>query len=288
MSELCAHCQGTGRILIDDITMKECVCAFAKAVRTHLGDIALASVLDESPFFTMDEEGGTDLTLQNLLIKSYWEDLVPHLKLVLIRKGLRFKFLVTTDQRILGVYLGKESYAARSKNKRDEVEVYNGLGDLLGADQDLVIVRLGVQSYKNQALPGILKEALLLRGITRKAIWLLEEPDNKFGPGHIAYNEDVAEYIRKHFSVVSIQGDDRHLTDRYVADESPGLSVDEPEAKVERAQESAFDVATSAVFAAETPSKSKYKPKPKFKSKSSKQAQGMSLSDIDKAFEESK
>ncbi len=203
----CLRCGGTGKIQVDEFTIKQCICIFARAMKEHLGaEIALAPYLSPSPLFVAgDPDPAVDRTKDNLFLKGYWADLLPHFKASLVGKGLFFQFKIVTDAFLKTVYVGDDSYKARAKSKRDEMKTHNSLIDIVGPDNDLVILRLGFLGYKNIAMPGILKEALMLRAAASKATWLVEDPDQGyFGPGHLAYSEDVAEDIERRFTVVDI------------------------------------------------------------------------------------
>jgi len=208
----CSKCGGTGRIEIDDLTVRQCLCAFARAMKEHLGaEIALAKSLQTSPLFVAgDPEPSVDRTKDNLFLKGYWQDLLPHFKSALVGKGLFFSFTVVKDEKLKTVYVGDESYKARSKNKRDDIQTHNSLGDIVGPEIDLAIIRLGFLGHPNRAMPGIIKETIMLRDAPSKATWLIEDPDQGyFGPGHLSYSEELAEYIDAHFEVVDLTNKSR-------------------------------------------------------------------------------
>lgn len=190
---VCEKCGDTGKIPIDDMNVKQCVCAYARALKAHLGpEIAGATLLDRSPFFDPD---GEDYTTKNLFIKAYWTDLLPHLKWALGCKGPMFRFRVLTDERLKTIYVGAESYLSRARSKRDDLVTYNSLNDLVGEDLELIIIRLGHLGHKNIAMPGVLKESLMLREVALKPTWLIESPQAPYVPGHFAYSEDTYDYI---------------------------------------------------------------------------------------------
>ena len=212
MADPCEKCGGSGWIIVDDATRRKCICAYAKELRQHLGeDIATAPTLKHSPLYVPDK---SDLTLSNLFIRSYWQDLLPHLKWALTFKTPAFKFIQVTDEKLKTVYVGAESYVARAKGTRDDVSTFNSLADLVGRQFNLVIIRLGFLGYRNQAMPGILKEALLLRESLNLATWIVEEPNSIFGPGHRSFSDEVQKYIREHFEVLQIRGEERVLPAR--------------------------------------------------------------------------
>lgn len=230
MPDPCAKCGGSGHILVDDLHVRQCLCSFVKDMKAHMGlEIAAAPVLDVSPLLVL---GGDDLTEECLFIKSTWWDLLPHLKWVLFHKGLRFRYRITTDEKLVTIFLGKEAYNARARGKRDETETFNSLADLIGEDFNLVIVRLGYLGYPNKAAPGVLKEALMLRETMGRPTWLIESPDSIWGEGHRSYNQEVGDYVLERFREVAIKGQDLQGT---AAPDGDDVSLDDaPIQPVER------------------------------------------------------
>ena len=196
------------RVPEDDSRVLQCICSYAKTLKAYLGpEIASADNITRSPLYALGEKGGApkiDRSTENLFLKAYWSDLLPHLKWTLACKGPMFRYRVVTDEKIKTVFLGNESYRGRAKDVRDDIVTYNSIGDLVGPDLDLVILRLGFLGYKNVAMPGILKEALMLRESAMKPTWIVEVPSSLFGYGHFSYNEDVGSYIERTFQVVNL------------------------------------------------------------------------------------
>ncbi len=228
---LCLKCGGTGKIQVDDLTVTQCICAFARAMKEHLGsEIALApNIRDSLLFIAARPEPKVDRTKDNLFLKGYWVDLLPHIKAALVGRGLFFRFKVVTDEKLKTVWLGNESYTSRAKGKRDEIETNNSLTDLVGPDIDLVIVRLCTLGHPNRAMPGIIKETIMLRDTSTKATWLVEDPDKGyFGPGSFSYSEELAEYVDRHFEVVDITDKKRTPIREPVETVIEDVSVDAP------------------------------------------------------------
>jgi hypothetical protein len=207
----CPLCGGAEVIYVNDFDVDTCRCLKARLIKQHLGsEIASAPTILRSPVFVVkDDEVRVDRTKDNLFIKAPWQDVLPHLKWVFYCKGTRFRFRIVTDEKIRTVFVGNESYRARSKSTRDDVTTFNSLGDLVGSDFDLIIIRLGLLGHKNVAAPGALKEALMLREVACLPTWIVEQPNNPFGPGCHTYSEDVADYIERLFEVVNLTRKDR-------------------------------------------------------------------------------
>jgi len=217
--------------------MQSCVCVYNKRVVLRLGpEIAMAKLGQESPLYQPAVEHGEppviDRTKNNLILKGWWSAILSHFKWTFICKfntvGLEgFSFTVVTDEKLRNVWFGKESNQARSKKQRaDEIATYNTIEDLIGPMHTLAIIRLGFLGWKNQAMGGILKEALMVRQALRLPTWLVEEPDSPFEEGHYTWSRDVADYIRDRFEVFPIEGGGPGLTDDDV-----GLSVDDETTK---------------------------------------------------------
>jgi len=115
-----------------------------------------------------------------------------------------FRFLLITDERIKNVFVGNESAKVKPKEERDTTKSFNCLADLV-CDHDLVVVLLGFLGHKNVAMPGALKEALMLREVAQKATWIVDKMDYPFGIGHHSYSEDVSDYIFSHFQCLDIE-----------------------------------------------------------------------------------
>lgn len=225
----CAKCNYTGYLHVegDDARVAQCICAYAKTLKAYLGpEIAAAPTITRSPLYTLGKRGEPptiDRTPDNLFIKSYWTDLLPHVKWALACKGPLFRYRVVTDEKLRTVWVGNESYKQRAKSERDEVVTFNGLADLVGPELDLVVIRLGFLGYKNIAMPGILKEALMIREAAGKPTWLVEVPSSIFGYGHFSYNEDVGGYVERLFEVVNL------VRERSEQDAPHGFGLDQEE-----------------------------------------------------------
>src|SRR5579863_807875 len=121
---VCGICQGAGVITVDDLTDCLCQCARTRMMRAHLGpEIASAKKIDASPLFqrgaTPTDPPVADRTKENLFIQGRWVELISHFRYALICKGLMFRFLVITDEKIKTVFVGAESYKERTREERD-------------------------------------------------------------------------------------------------------------------------------------------------------------------------
>lgn len=204
----CPRCNDLGYVQSDDsdATVKQCVCAYARALKVHLGpEIAGAPLITSSPLY---DHGVTDRTGDDLHLRGEWHaNVLPHLKWALGCKGPSFRFRVVTDEKLKNVYVGAESYQARARQKNKE-EVVNSLSDLVVGDISLLIIRLGFLGHTNRAMAGVLKETLMLREAASRATWLVDSPDNRWEIGHRAWSEEVSSYVTRRFESLNLTGGD--------------------------------------------------------------------------------
>lgn len=206
----------------DNLKARPCRCIQARMLKQFLGPgIAMAETIRSPLFQPGNGEPLIDRTKENLFVKATWKELTKHLKWVLacqFNLNPNFKFRIITDEQILRVRLGQESYTQRAKGVRDRLDTLNNLNDLVGGF-DLLIIRLGWVGHKNIALAGWLKETLGLREVELKPTWVNEEPGAYFGDGHHAWSPDVDDYIQEHFDAVDLRQQD---------------DIDNPQAPVDR------------------------------------------------------
>lgn len=207
-SPVCSKCQDKKYLPVDEHTVRACICTYVTALKNHLG-IELATAVtppNGSPLLKPNEDKvgfEVDLTSKNLFIRGHWDEVRGHLKWALGCKGVSFNFRLTTDERLKAIYLGQEAYASRSRKSRDEKETYNNLSDFVGPDYKLVILRLGFLGYKNQAMPGILKEALMLRESLKLPTWVVEDITTPFNQTY-SYSLEVESYLMSKYQVITL------------------------------------------------------------------------------------
>lgn len=191
---------------------QQCICAFAQAVKRRLGDeISLSQpVRYNSPLLVADDTGKllVNRSTENLFIKCWWSDFKSHFRLLAVnllqRQKLQWYWQFVTDERLKNLYLGNEAHRSKSRKKQEDSDSYNCISDFIGPMFDLVVIRLGYLGWKNQAMAGILKEALLIRQAASKPTWILEQPCSVFREGHFSWSFDVDEFVKSNFEVVDL------------------------------------------------------------------------------------
>ncbi len=210
--KVCEICDGFGSQQTGENSFRECACVYRRRLRAALGhEIACARTVFESPLYSPGVVPGdpptVDLTGENLKIRGIWQDILSHFKWSLGCKlgdtQFHFTWRLETDERLRTVWVGSEAYGSRSRKKRDDMETFNNLSDLIG-HCDLVVIRLGHLGYPNRAMPGILKEALMMREVAEKATWVVEELSKPFCQDHFAWDSDVAEHIDRNYRLLDL------------------------------------------------------------------------------------
>jgi hypothetical protein len=162
----------------------------------------------ESPLYVPRKKGETEPSVNrscdNLYIKGITRrGLLAHLKLIVICQPLSYHLI--DDAFLLEVYLGKQQYTNRPKELRETLRTYNSINDLIGSEFDLVIITVGIQSYKNVSSPSQLLEALKRRrDVYDRATWILEPPGSNW---HLSRDSDVDQYLKDHFEMIELESE---------------------------------------------------------------------------------
>lgn len=180
----CERCDGRGHTQQagDDspVVLVECTCNYARCKRAFLGDeLFEAPRLVESPL-------GPELTARNVRITGEWSTVAPHLRRALgVRwhrarlAGDAFSFAVVTDWQIVN----------SSVTVRKDLPA---LHELMTAEKDLIILRVGRLGHPNKAAGGYLHEALMNRA---GPLWFVDTPRRPFRSGHLSFSDDAADHI---------------------------------------------------------------------------------------------
>ncbi len=237
-TKTCDRCGGSGKIYVDDLNVRECLCLYRKSLAAHLlaqfgPAVKTAKPVYDSPLYREPTSPGlpsdVDKTGTNLFLKGWWPDLLGHFRWALGSKGPLYPFAVTTDERVRTVYVGNESYTARPRKVREDVETFNSLHDLIGVQHKLVILRLGFLGYSNKAVAGAILESLRIREVGAVATWVVEEPNSIFGPGHLSYSHELAEYLSRFEEIDLVRDPDRPVAPRGLLTSETGMLLDHEE-----------------------------------------------------------
>lgn len=150
-------------------------------------EIFKAPTTKDTPLY---QKGGEDLTRKHLHIVAELPVLWSHLKYVLWEKGDSFFYRSTYDSQLCNAWLGQDSQ-------------YDNMSEIV-VGPDLLVILLGIQGYRNVALPAQILEALRVRVLEGAPVWVVTSPYVPLGEGHIAWSQSLENYMREHLRVVSL------------------------------------------------------------------------------------
>ena len=173
----CKRCGGTGHIYVDSMNAKRCICLqrdlYARKLGMHLYKVPPAK---NSPYLKK--------LRTNMFMVVADEDINPHLKSAFITLGLNAHWAYVTDTDVLQAFLGNPN----SLNAQNVAEI---------AEIPFIVLRLGVQGYKNIALSGQIVELLMTRLLSHRTTWIISPrplPENC-----LEYSDELDNMLRRHF-----------------------------------------------------------------------------------------
>lgn len=124
-----------------------------------------------------------------------------HLRHVAVRQSPRWGFRVCTDADLMQAWLA--TAAAQGHEIRDP-DASEGLSKRsldymtlvdIAIPPTLLVIRLGVKSARNVAMPEVLLEAIRVRTHEGRPTWVWDQPDNPLMEGHLSWSPTVMEEI---------------------------------------------------------------------------------------------
>jgi hypothetical protein len=212
----CAKCFGTGSLDAGTdprgipIT-RPCTCQIARDIVRNLNhawaNLAVAPRIDKSPL--LGHEG------DNLYITATDNTLRAHLRYVGLRAGPSWFFKVVTDSDLMTAWLSPAMMVGKEILDPDAAAVSSEKATLVDLTDppELMILRLGVKSARNSAMPEVLLEALYHRAHVGKPTWVVDQPTRRFDPSHMAFSDDALNHVNQWERVV-------------LDDAAPGLSIE--------------------------------------------------------------
>ena len=198
LSNVCAICQGQGFVPVEDVTgppvARVCSCVLKKELLANcergMKGLSKQPNVPSSPLL------GKEKT--NLWITASPEWMLPHLRHVAIRQMPMWSFRVASDADMMTAWLANVALQGSEILDPDAASV--SLSKLTLVDlvdpPDLLIMRLGVKVARNQAMPEVFYEALMLRDHLGKATWVWDQPDNRLTEGHMCFMPHAVSHIR--------------------------------------------------------------------------------------------
>lgn len=214
--EVCPRCYGRGALDLEEThkgvpMTRPCECVLARDVCRNLDrawrGLSAAPKIDSSPLL--------QCVNRDVYITASTPTFRCHLRHVGVRQGRNWSFTVSSDADLITAWLASAALAGKEILDPDATSVSMEkltLVDLVDPP-DLLIIRLGVKSARNSAMPEVFLEAISHRTHVGKPTWVVDQPDRRLNPSHLCYSEGVAEFLR----------DWDHLA---LDSEMPGLEID--------------------------------------------------------------
>lgn len=134
---------------------------------------------------------------ENLSITATDETLRAHLRNVALRQGSMWSFKVVSDADLMVAWLSPASLVGKEILDPDAASVSSEKATLVDLVEPpgLLIIRLGVKSARNSAMPEVLAEAIAHRLHTDRPVWVVDQPARRLDPGHLAFSSEVVELM---------------------------------------------------------------------------------------------
>ncbi len=198
----CKTCGGVGsyRVKQDEgykgpPVSKLCACAAKLAVIQNLDrgftGLSKAPKILSSPMLRHAD--------RNLWVTAGPEWFKAHLRHVAIRRGADWSFYVATDAELMQAWLATASMTHQEISDSDVVELnsrrslmFRTLTDL-AVPPRLLVIRLGVKTARNVAMPEVLLESVRMRSHEGMPTWIWDQIDKPLTEGHLCWSPEVAD-----------------------------------------------------------------------------------------------
>lgn len=213
---VCPRCYGRGAIELETThrgvpITKPCQCVLARDTVKNLErawrGLPLAPRVKESPLLGMERA--------NAYVTATEATFRAHLKHVAIRQGRNWGFTVVSDATLMTAWLASAALAGKEILDPDAATVSLEKATLVDLvdPPDLLVIRLGVKSARNSAMPEVFLEALAHRAHVGKPTWVTDQPHKRLDPSHLSFSCEVAEVLQgwKHYALDEV---------------APGLAID--------------------------------------------------------------
>jgi hypothetical protein len=197
----CPKCSGHGAIDIPpDLSVgrvtparQTCTCVYRRDLRANLNrgwrGLWKAKPIAESPLVRFEAE--------NLFVTARQHTLKKHVRHVALRMPTTWQFQVSSDADLISAWLSNMVQSGAEIHDPDVL-----LSDLppmtleqLVEPPHLLILILGVKVARNAAASEVLLETLQRRDFLDKPTWVIDQPNDPFEEGHIAWSDSVDGYL---------------------------------------------------------------------------------------------
>jgi hypothetical protein len=194
----CKVCEGSGRLTVKrpgPPTFELCTCVLKHEILLNLDrgmhGLSRAGKVSSSPLLPYADK------CLHVTARRDW--FMEHLKYVGIRQGARWGFQVVSDADLMQAWLATAALQGHEIRDPDAAEGlsrpsldYLTLVDI-ALPPTLLIIRVGVKTARNVAMPEVLLEAMRYRQHENKPTWIWDAPDYPLAEGHISWSPLVSE-----------------------------------------------------------------------------------------------
>lgn len=194
----CPKCNGFGFVQTDNGHMGlpqavPCECRVVKLLNSQAerawSGLSSLAVKKKTPL--LDRVG------KDTIVVADKTSLTSHLRSALWHYKTPNKFVkVVSDATLMSAWLSTLTMSNSEIYDPDfKRDVKAGSLEDLAEAPDLLVIRLGIKSARNSAMPEVLIEAVELRLHLGKPTWVVTDPDRPLEEGHIAWSRGVEETL---------------------------------------------------------------------------------------------
>lgn len=196
----CEHCSGTGFLDIEETHMgvpmtKPCPCLMASDLIRNM-DRGWSGLSSARKVHSSQLSG---ITSDNAYITSSDDNLKAHLRHVALRMGPWWGFKVVSDSDLMVAWLSPASLMGKEIIDPDAASVSSTKATLVDLVEppDLMILRTGVKTARNSAMPEVFLEAINHRAHIDKPTWIVDQPSHRFDANHLCFSNEALEVIKR-------------------------------------------------------------------------------------------
>lgn len=195
----CPHCYGLG--YVDDgvsplgiPVTRTCMCQHLRDLTRNLERAWVG--LSKAPAIKTSPLVGCEAA--NLYITATDADLRAHLRHVALRQSPQWSFRVASDADLMTAWLAPVALAGQEIIDPDAYQVSTAKATLVDLIEPprLLVLRLGVKSARNSAMPEVFLETLRHREHLRGPVWLVDQPQQRLDANHRCFDGEALDHIR--------------------------------------------------------------------------------------------
>lgn len=194
----CTRCYGSGSLDTGQTHMgipivKPCLCQQARDIIHNLNaawtGLSQAPKLESTPLL--------EYVTEDLFITASDDTLRQHLRHVGIRMGWSWGFKVASDADLMVAWLSNAQLVGKEILDPDVASVSSEKASLVDLIEPpaLLILRLGVKSARNSAMPEVFLETIRHRQYRQRPTWVVDQPTRRLSLGHLCFSDEVSQAL---------------------------------------------------------------------------------------------